>query len=118
LFYVAFFQQFDPVEQLRCSYNNYDDYKKDCLYNLQVQLLVVFGSLILINNALELILPFLSNLFNQKKDKMYREEENHLFDNHNHDEKDFVVTDAEKELELSTYENTMADFEELGKISF
>jgi hypothetical protein len=112
LFYVAFFQQFDPVQELRCSYNNYDNYKNDCLYNLQVQLLVVFGSLIVVNNALELVIPLLTNLFYQKKDSKSREEEK---DHEYHDHLDNIISPAEKEFELSTYENTSADFEEIGK---
>jgi hypothetical protein len=68
--------------------------------------------MIIVNNLIEIVLPYLTNLFFKSKANKEREEERLL--DHEHGEEDEIVTQAEKEFEHTTYENTISDFEELG----
>eukprot|EP00457_Paulinella_chromatophora_P001637 gb/GEZN01001639.1/.p1 GENE.gb/GEZN01001639.1/~~gb/GEZN01001639.1/.p1 ORF type:complete len:821 (+),score=84.66 gb/GEZN01001639.1/:100-2562(+) len=56
-FYIAFFKQFDEKAG-RCK-----PPEGHCLPELQIQLVIVFGSTIVVSNTLELLLPFLKNLW-------------------------------------------------------
>lgn len=104
---MAFFQQFDPVASLRCSYNNRDDYRKDCLYNLQIQLLVVFGSMIVVNNTLELLLPFCKNSRKIKKSE-------ELSINSSHQSAENHFDHISEQYLLESYDGVLSDYEELA----
>jgi hypothetical protein len=106
---MAFGQQYDPVPDLRCEYNNFANYKKDCLYNLQIQLFVVFGTMIVVNNTLEVLVPWLGSFCKKKK---LAKEESLL-----HKDDGSTVTPAEDEFLLEDYDSTLGDYEELGNIN-
>lgn len=87
LFYIAFFK---PTEE-----------GSDSLYELSVQLGIVFLSLIIINNTMELVVPWLMSKYNSWKEGEGVEE----FVEKSYPEEDF---------ELVQYESTFADFDELA----
>eukprot|EP00457_Paulinella_chromatophora_P000985 gb/GEZN01000987.1/.p1 GENE.gb/GEZN01000987.1/~~gb/GEZN01000987.1/.p1 ORF type:complete len:903 (+),score=148.12 gb/GEZN01000987.1/:28-2736(+) len=55
-FYIAFFKQFDE------SNGGCVPPEEHCLPELQIQLAVIFGSTIVVNNAMELAVPFFQNM--------------------------------------------------------
>ena len=110
---MAFFQQYDPTVELRCRYNNTENFKKDCLYNLQIQLFVVFGSMIVINNLLEVFIPWVVSLFAKKK----QEKIDRLLHDHDNSRNGALLTSIEEEYLLEDYDSTLGDYEELGNFS-
>lgn len=103
LFYFAFFRQFETNEELKC------DTETQCLEDLAIQLGFVFGSMIVINNTLEILIPMVNNYLSERANATASEDEK---------EKRQALKDAmtapENQFNLEVYENTVNDYEELA----
>eukprot|EP00475_Leptophrys_vorax_P017983 TRINITY_DN2456_c0_g1_i2.p1 TRINITY_DN2456_c0_g1~~TRINITY_DN2456_c0_g1_i2.p1 ORF type:complete len:707 (-),score=225.37 TRINITY_DN2456_c0_g1_i2:64-2184(-) len=108
LFYMAFGQAHEKNPSLRCDYFPTDN-SNSCMYNLQVQLATVFISSIVINNAMELGIPFLMNLYSKMA-----QSKTASGDKAEAERLDALKTPAEKQYELSEYESTLGDFDEMA----
>jgi anoctamin-10/anoctamin-7 len=94
LFYIAFFKRFD----LHCT----DDTDPNCLGELSIQLAIIFGTAIIVNNTIELGAPFIKNLL--------RIRQNTAQDESGLGKKTESRPEAEFVLEVYT---TLADFDEM-----
>lgn len=106
LFYIAFFRQFEENAQLSCSriVNPADPTQRSCLYELAYQLGILFGTMIVVNNLLEVLFPVIQTLLNVRNQ---RKGDSSL---------DLAGerSTPEKEFNLSTYDSTLSDYEELA----
>jgi hypothetical protein len=95
LFYIAFFKNIGAGDTC-----NPDGLNKSfpCLEQLAIQLVIVFGSMIVINNTLEIFVPWLKGIFASKKEQGDSTEHK---------------TWPEKQFELNKYESVFDDFDEL-----
>jgi len=66
LFYIAFFKRFD----LGCPDKVYDP---DCLGELSIQLAIIFGSAIIVNNTIELSAPIIKNILRVRQNTAMHE---------------------------------------------
>jgi len=101
LFYYAFFKQYEKDSNLTCNYSRDPSGTVNCLSELKTQLGVIFGLNIVLNNAVEILTPMFFNWWTAR--------ENAAFDKG----KEVVKTRPEEEYELSAYESTFEDFDEL-----
>jgi len=114
LFYVAFFKRFDrAVKYCKEQWDDPNDptlapFEKiqlqNCLPELRIQLGTIFISMIVVNNFIELFVPFLKGKLAQRANSLKPE--------------DAASTTAKKsepeeEFELEPYESTIPDFDEL-----
>jgi len=103
LFYIAFFMEnWDPTACKDISEAG-DWSEVSCMDNLQMQLGIVFGSLIVINNTLEVLLPYI-------KGEMKAKAESKGIDTDKAANKSF----PEDEYEMQQYESTFDDYDELA----
>jgi hypothetical protein len=111
LFYIAFFKQWDYTvggcAQLKhmqmVGGKEVEILAHDCLAELQTQLGAVFGLLIVVNNAVEILAPMYAQYAAAK--------ENRAVDAQG---KEIVKTLPEVEYELAPYESTFDDFDEMA----
>jgi len=96
LFYIAFFKKLDPSQGCPAA----GDPK--CLTELQIQLGILFGSALVVNNTLEIVIPYLKTLLAARQNQVV--------------EADSLTKKAqsqwEKEYELLPY-TTFDDFDEM-----
>lgn len=98
LFYVAFFKQYDDT--VNGCVNN------DCLRELQQQLATIFVALIIINNTIEVGIPYIKQKIADRQNSVKQDE----------NAPPVPVKPKsipEQEYELSAYESTFDDFDEL-----
>jgi len=94
LFYIAFFKKYDASTGCQADDPN-------CLTELQVQLAILFGSALVINNTIEILLPYLMT--------KYAEKTNRAVDSAGTEK---MRSQWEKEFELNPY-TTFDDFDEM-----
>jgi len=100
LFYIAFFKQWDDIVH-GCVKGHGTDH--DCLGELQVQLGVMFGLMIFVNNVIEILAPIYHQYAAAK--------ENRAVDAQG---KEIIKSTPELEFELNPYESTFDDFDEMA----
>eukprot|EP00475_Leptophrys_vorax_P019655 TRINITY_DN26951_c0_g1_i1.p1 TRINITY_DN26951_c0_g1~~TRINITY_DN26951_c0_g1_i1.p1 ORF type:complete len:822 (+),score=220.07 TRINITY_DN26951_c0_g1_i1:213-2468(+) len=108
LIYLAFFQQFETNSDLQCAYIPSGDITENCLSNLRIQLVIVFALSLVMNNTTELLGPYLQSKINSCRQSWSG------FRGASMSQMDAAKTVAEKQFELSTYESTTDDYEELA----
>jgi len=101
LFYIAFFKKNDTYVG-GCVDN-------DCLSELQVQLAIIFGVHIIVNNVVEILVPLIQSY---RHSSLFKKEEitSSIISGGG---KARFPTRAEKEFYLQKYESTLDDFDEL-----
>jgi len=100
LFYIAFFKQYDETVNY-CAPRGDRDH--DCLSELQIQLGVMFGLMIFVNNIIEILAPIYHQYASAK--------ENRAVDAQG---KEITKSHPENEYELAPYESTFDDFDEMA----
>jgi len=106
LFYIAFFRHFEQDAQLTCVTIVQEPGHRSCLRELAHQLSILFGTMIVINNLLEVGIPLLKtriSVYYQKKRLLSKDKRL----------SDFQSV-PEKEVVLDVYETTLSDYEELA----
>jgi len=96
LFYIAFFKQ---ILDTCVTPNGKPNPTYPCMEELKFQLFIVFGSMIVVNNVLEVGIPKLKSYLVGKKEQ---------------GKNDGIKSFAEKQYELADFESTFDDFDELS----
>jgi len=115
LFYVAFFKRYDKaVKYCKSQWNDPNDptlppFPKEqiqnCLPELRIHLATIFIVMIVVNNFIELFIPYLKGKLAQRANALKPEEMA--------GKEDVKKSEPEEEFELEPYDSTIPDFDEL-----